>query len=264
MNVIIITGAAGGIGKEFIKLLKDEPGTDEIWVVGRTEGKLKKLQEEFGNKIVPITVDLTKDEDLLGFENFLKEKNPRIKWLINCAGTRALYKKDAPLPRMLATIRTNCVGNMAMCYACIPYIGKGDHILNVSSAAAFQPLPSNNSYAASKVAMKYFSLGLRTELKSRGINVTCSCPAWVSTELMTFDPEEIVPIKKLPGVTTADKVAKKSLRQARRGKAIVFPTLKCHVDYYLTRFLPHFAVQWYAAHFEADNFKEFIESEILT
>ena len=264
MNVIIITGAAGGIGKEFLKLLKDESGIDEFWVVGRTEGKLLKLKEEFGDKIVPVTVDLTKDEDLLGFQDYLKEKNPTIKWLINCAGTRALYKKDVSLPRMLATIRTNCVGNIAMCYACIPYIGRGDHILNVASAAAFQPLPSNNSYAASKTAMKFFSLGLRTELKSRGIQVTCSCPAWVSTELMTFEPDEIVPIKKLPGVTTADRVAKKSLRQARRGKAIVFPTLKCHVDYYITKLAPHFFIQWYAAHVEADNFKEFIESGIIT
>ncbi len=264
MNVIIITGAAGGIGKEFLRLLIKEPGIDEIWAVGRTEAKLKKLTEEFGSKVVPVTVDVTKDEDLLAFQDYLKEKNPRVKWLINCAGTRALYQKDAPLPRMLATIRTNCVGNMAMCYATIPYIGKGDHILNVSSAASFQPLPSNNSYAASKVAMRFFSKGLEYELKSRGIKVTCSCPGWVDTELMQFAEGEMVPIEKLPGVTTPEHVAEKSLKDARKGKSLCFPTLKVHIDYYLTKYSPTAIIMWYATHIESDHYKDFKKSGILS
>lgn len=264
MNVIIITGAAGGIGKEFLRLLIKEPGIDEIWAVGRTEAKLKKLTEEFGSKVVPVTVDVTKDEDLLAFQDYLKEKNPRVKWLINCAGTRALYQKDAPLPRMLATIRTNCVGNMAMCYATIPYIGKGDHILNVSSAASFQPLPSNNSYAASKVAMRFFSKGLEYELKSRGIKVTCSCPGWVDTELMQFAEGEMVPIEKLPGVTTPEHVAEKSLKDARKGKSLCFPTLKVHIDYYLTKYSPTAIIMWYATHIESDHYKDFAKTGILS
>lgn len=264
MNIIVISGAAGGIGKEFLKLMIKEKGIDEIWVVGRTESKLAKLTEEFGSKVVPVTVDVTKDEDLLAYQDLLKEKNPRIKWLINCAGTRALYKKDAPLPRMLATIRTNCVGNMAMCYASIPYMGKGDHILNVSSAASFQPLPSNNSYAASKVAMRFFSKGLEYELKPKGIKITCSCPGWVDTELMQFAEGEMTPIHKLPGVTTPEHVAKKSLKDARKGKSLCFPTPKVHLNYYQTKFLPTKVVMWYATHIESDGYKDFIKSGILS
>lgn len=264
MNIIIVTGAAGGIGKEFVRLLIDEKGIDEIWAVGRTEAKLKKLTEEFGAKVVPVTVDVTKDEDLLAFQDLLKEKNPKVKWLINCAGTRALYQKDAPLPRMLATIRTNCVGNMAMCYATIPFMGKGDHILNVSSAASFQPLPSNNAYAASKVAMRFFSKGLEYELKSRGIKVTCSCPGWVDTELMHFAEGEMVPIEKLPGVTTPEHVAEKSLKDARKGKSLCFPTLKVHANYYMVKYAPTAIVMWYATHIESDHYKDFAKTGILS
>ena len=90
MNIIIVTGAAGGIGKEFIRQLKNEKGIDEIWAIGRTEKKLQALREEFGDKVVPVPLDITNDDELIAFQNTLKEKQPNIKWLINCAGTRAL------------------------------------------------------------------------------------------------------------------------------------------------------------------------------
>ncbi|MBR5977220.1 MAG: SDR family NAD(P)-dependent oxidoreductase [Clostridia bacterium] len=263
-NIIIVTGAAGGIGREFIRQLYNERGIDEIWAVGRTEAKLAKLKEDFGDKIVPVVCDVCSDESLAKFEALLKEKNPRIRWLINCAGTRALYKKGADLPRLLATVRTNLVGNMATCYASIPYMGKGDHILNVSSAASFQPLPSNNSYAAAKVGLRFFSKGLEYELKKKGIKVTCSCPGWVATELMEFKDGEITPIEKLPGVTTAENVARKSIRDARKGKSLCFPTFKVHANYYMVKFSPMAGVMWYAQHIETDHYKDFIKADILT
>ncbi|MBP5271741.1 MAG: SDR family NAD(P)-dependent oxidoreductase [Clostridia bacterium] len=264
MNIIIVTGAAGGIGKEFVKQLYKEKGIDEIWAVGRTLSKLEALKAEVGDKVVPVVCDVCSDESLAAFEALLKEKNPRVKWLINCAGTRALYKKGADLPRLLATVRTNLVGNMATCYASIPYMGKGDHILNVSSAASFQPLPSNNSSAAAKVGLRFFSKGLEYELKKKGIKVTCSCPGWVATELMEFKDGEITPIEHLPGVTTAKNVAKKSIRDARKGKSICFPTFKVHANYYMVKYAPGVVVQWYAQHIETDHYKDFINADILS
>ena len=264
MNIIIVTGAAGGIGKEFIRQLKNEKEIDEIWAIGRTEKKLQALREEFGDKVVPVPLDITNDDELIAFQNTLKEKQPNIKWLINCAGTRALYKTDVPLPRMLATIRTNCVGNMAMCYICVPYMHKGDHLLNVSSAASFQPLPFNNSYAASKVALRFFTKGLERELKDKKLKITCCCPGWVDTELMHFGDDELTPIIKLPGVTTGPHVAKKAIKDCRKGKSICFPTLKVHRDYYLTKFLPGKVVLWYAEHIECDNVPAVDGKGILT
>lgn len=263
-NIIVITGVAGGIGKEFLKLLINEPGIDEIWAVGRTLSKLEALKAEFGDKVVPVKVDVTSDDDVNAYIDLLKEQDAKVKWLINCAGTRALYKPGADITRLLATVRTNLVGNMAMCYASIPFMGQGDHILNVSSAASFQPLPSNNSYAAAKVGLRFFSKGLEYELNTRGIIVTCSCPGWVYTELMEFNEDEMSPIERLPGATTPDHVAAKSLADARIGKSICYPTLKVHVDYYLTKYLPTSFILWYASHFETDHYSDFIKTGILT
>ena len=264
MNIIIITGAAGGIGREYVKKMLKEKGIDEIWAVGRTESKLVKLAEEFGSKVVPVTCDVTKDEDLLAVQDLLKKKNPRVKWLINCAGTRALYKHDVPLPRMLAPIRTNAVGNMAMCYMCIPYMGKGDHILNVSSEASLLAIPSNNNYSASKVALRFFSKGLEYELKPKGIKVTCCCPGWVDTPLIDFPADEYASISKFPGMVKPEKVARTSLKDARKGKSLTFPTERVHMNYYLCKFLPTWMPIWYGMHVEANEYKKFKKSGILS
>lgn len=57
-KVGIVTGATGGLGKEFVRVLLQED-TKEIWAATRNEAKLMKLKEEFGNKIVPVCVDLS-------------------------------------------------------------------------------------------------------------------------------------------------------------------------------------------------------------
>ncbi|MDQ3394451.1 MAG: SDR family NAD(P)-dependent oxidoreductase, partial [Bacteroidota bacterium] len=50
------------------------------------------------------------------------------------------------------------------------------HILNVSSTAAFQPVPYLNIYAATKAFLNSFTIALREEVKELGINVTCLAP----------------------------------------------------------------------------------------
>lgn len=263
-NVLVITGAAGGIAKEFLKLMKNEKGIDEIWAVDIAADKLDELKKIYGDKFIPCIVDVTKDEDLLAFQDKLAAEDVCVKWLINTAGTRAFYNKGASLPRQLLTVRTNLVGNMAMCYITIPHMKKGSHILNVSSSASFQPLPSNNSYAAAKVGLRFFTKGLEYELKGKGIKITCACPGWVRTPLMEFGADEVKAIDRLPGAKDPDFIAKKCLKDARKGKSICFPTLKVHIDYYLTKYSPTAVILWYAQHVETDRYDDFKALDILS
>ena len=52
-TIAIVTGASGGLGREFVKLLSKEKKLSEIWVVARNAQKLQQLAEEFGTKIRP-------------------------------------------------------------------------------------------------------------------------------------------------------------------------------------------------------------------
>ena len=47
-SIALVTGANGGLGKEFVKLLLNEDGVEEIWAIARNEEKLAGLVSEFG------------------------------------------------------------------------------------------------------------------------------------------------------------------------------------------------------------------------
>ena len=62
-EIAIITGATGGIGKEFVSKINEEP-LDEIWIIGRNKERLTAIKEQYGEKMVPICMDLTDAREL--------------------------------------------------------------------------------------------------------------------------------------------------------------------------------------------------------
>lgn len=48
-KIAMVTGASGGMGQIFVRELMKET-LDEIWVIGRNQGRLLALKEEFGEK----------------------------------------------------------------------------------------------------------------------------------------------------------------------------------------------------------------------
>ena len=95
MNIAIITGASSGIGREFVKRIADNDDYEQIWIIARRRERLLELELKYGQKIVPIPLDLTQTDELNKFADILKEKNPNVKLLINCAGFGKFGKYDA-------------------------------------------------------------------------------------------------------------------------------------------------------------------------
>lgn len=62
-KIAIITGATGGIGQEFVKILTKE-SLDEIWVIGRNAERLNALRQQLGEKVVPLCKDLEDTQEL--------------------------------------------------------------------------------------------------------------------------------------------------------------------------------------------------------
>lgn len=215
-KIAIVTGASGGIGKAFVEELTKEP-LDEIWVIGRSKERLLQLQDTFGTIIFPICIDLTKTSELPSISDLLKERSCHIQWLVNNAGiARMAPSMDFPLSEIEQTIDLNCKAPIALMNICIPFMEKGAHILNISSASSFQPVPHINLYAATKVFERSYSRALNVELKPYDITVTAVCPSWVDTELLTkeIDGKNV----HFPGIVAPGKVAKKAMKDAKRGK----------------------------------------------
>ena len=63
--------------------------------------------------------------------------------------------------------------------------GQGGHIVNVASAAAYQPSRALSAYSTSKAAVLMLSECLRAELAERSIGVSAICPGFINTDIPT-------------------------------------------------------------------------------
>ena len=223
-KIAIITGASGGLGKEFVSRLISE--VDELWAAGRNVSKLEALKTEFGpqgEKIIPLQMDLSDIKSLDILSSKLKAEGRtseiEISWLINNAGAgRMAPSTDFSAEELNVSITCHCTAIASICNICIPYMKAGDHLLNIASQSAFSPLPYINLYAATKAFVYSYSRALGYELRHTGIIVTTVCPGWIKTALLpdTANGHKI----HYPMMATADKVAEKALKDARRGKKL--------------------------------------------
>ncbi len=235
-KVVILTGATGGLGQAFLKqILQDE--IDEVWAIARNEKKLSALKAQYGEKVIPVSLDLSESEELHKVEMMLKEQSPCVKYLINNAGLAKMGKYTEFTPEEIdRTINVNCKAPVLLTQLCIPYMGEGSRILQISSASAFQPTPYINLYAASKAFERSYSRALNVELKGTGITSIAVCPSWVDTELLQ---KEINGKKvKFPGLVKADRVVKQAIKDAKKGRDMSVCSLYVKCQHINVKLLP--------------------------
>ncbi|MBQ0997910.1 SDR family oxidoreductase [Streptomyces sp. RK62] len=128
--------------------------------------------------------------------------------------------------------------------------GQGGHIVNVASAAAYQPSKALPAYSTSKAAVLMLSECLRAELAGQDIGVTAICPGFINTPITStarfagVDAEEQERLRKRSARWygrrnyPAEKVADAILRAVVRGDAVVPVTPEARGTYLLARFAP--------------------------
>lgn len=232
----ILTGATGGLGHAFLAELCKRP-YKEIWAFGRNADKLKRLTEEFGGKVIPFELDLAENGGLERFKSILEERAPDIGLVINNAGVAVMKpSKDLSPEDADGMIALNCRAPVTITNMCLAYMRKGSKVINLSSASAFQPVPYLNLYASSKVFLRNYSRALNAELKPLGISVTAVCPYWIDTDLLTKvkDANGV----NFKGVLKPEKVAKKALKDAKKGKDTSVYGLHVKLLHFFTKLLP--------------------------
>lgn len=232
--IAIVTGATGDIGEEFVKSLLSE--TDQVWAVGRSENKLTSLKEKYGDKIVPVRVDLADRNDIFSFCRKIESGKPEIRYLVNNAGVAKMKPvSEFTLEEISDMLDINDKAATLICRACIPYMVKGSYILNVASASAFQPNPYIALYSASKTYLLSFTRSLNVENE----NITCTavCPGWVDTKMLPKqrDGKDI----RYPGMTPASKVVEVALKDCHKGKDVSVCSFYFRYMRFLSKVTPH-------------------------
>jgi short-subunit dehydrogenase len=98
-------------------------------------------------------------------------------------------------------------------------------VINTASVAAFQPIPAQTVYAATKAFVRSFTEGISAELKGTGVTATALCPGPVATEFVDVGGfkkgEDDMP--SYVSWSTPEQVAKAAIEAADKGDRIVIP-----------------------------------------
>ncbi|WP_445280144.1 SDR family oxidoreductase [Streptomyces sp. DSM 118148] len=128
--------------------------------------------------------------------------------------------------------------------------GQGGHIVNIASAAAYQPSRALPAYSTSKAAVLMLSECLRAELAGQDIGVTAICPGLVNTGITATarftgvdEAEErrrrqssarLYGLRNYP----PEKVANAVLDAVTHNRAVVPVTPEARGAHFLSRFMP--------------------------
>jgi short-subunit dehydrogenase len=220
----LITGASSGIGEVFARRLAAEK--HNLVLVARSEGKLRELAGELAGKhgvdVRVFAVDLIEHgSDAKVFE-FTGRANLRIDWLINNAGFGSggdFATLDIEKELKIVDLNVRALVGLTHRYLQGMRERRRGTIINVSSAAGFQPLPYMATYAATKSFVTAFSEAIAEENRPFGVHVMALCPG--STKTNFFDASGIDRPVQVKGQETAEDVVETALRAVKSGKTKV-------------------------------------------
>jgi short-subunit dehydrogenase len=244
----LITGASSGIGAAFAHQLAAK--AYRLILVARREERLRalaaELQEGYSIPAEVLVADLSDPTDIQRIERRIPELES-LDLLINNAGFGVpgqFVERD--LGRQLDMIHVHVVATVRLSHAALSGMiaRRQGGIINVSSIAAFAPVPGSTTYSATKAYLNVFSEALQAELKGTGVRIQALCPGFTRTGFHYTPDYETSDRRPIPGPLwmSAEAVAAGSLRALDRGKVIYVPGFKNRVLAALARNVPPWLV----------------------
>ncbi len=233
LRTCLVTGASSGIGAEIARLLAAR-GLG-VTLVARSEDKLRllagELTEAHGIRAEVLAADLTEEDSRSALPGAIDELGLAVNVLINNAGfstTGPVYASDPA--GELAMVRTDVEAVVHLCSLFLPGMveRRSGCVLNVASTAAFQPLPGQAGYGASKAFVLSYTHALRGELRPTGVTATSLCPGPVDTGFAEAAGMSNADLESLtPGFlwVSATDVARAGVEGMDVDRAVVIPGL---------------------------------------
>jgi uncharacterized protein len=223
----LVTGASSGIGADIARLLAERG--HGVTLVARREDRRTELARDLESKRHVRTDVIACDlSDAAARDRMIAEIRARsldVSVLVNNAGFGSAGPfQDLDLDGELSMVRTNVEAVVHLCGVYVPpMIERGEGaVLNVASTAAFQPLPRQGTYSASKAFVLGFTEVLSSDLKDTGVTATALCPGPVRTEFMDQHPGFDVSSPDFVWMSAED-CAQAAVKGLERGKRVVVP-----------------------------------------
>ena len=212
-KTVLVSGSNRGIGKSFA-IQAVEMGAKKVYAAARDKSKLAELVEKYGDKIVPLTLDITIQDQVTAAAAAAGD----VEVLINNSGMGGggpMVGNPNPEGQRME-MEVNYFGMIKMCDTFAPILSADDGgaIVNILSVAGLSSFAFAPGYSASKAAGRSLTQALRVELRKQGTLVSGVFPGPVDTDMA-----KNVPMDKV----SPDSVAVHVYEEIAKGSEDIFP-----------------------------------------
>jgi short-subunit dehydrogenase len=222
-KIIVITGAAGGIGSATARLLAKEGAVLVLTDIRNDE--LEALSRELaaaGAKTLVHVHDVRDPESWKALTDRVQAELGPIDILINNAGVvHPGAAEELSQDKLMQQIQVNLMGTINGCRAALRVMkprGQGK-IVNVASLGGIVPMSGEAIYSATKAAIRYYTLSLAAELHDSPVDVAVVCPDSVDTPQLAYEMQHDEAVLSFIGTALKpEKVAKGIHKAIRKNK----------------------------------------------
>ncbi|WP_421919259.1 SDR family NAD(P)-dependent oxidoreductase [Marinifilum sp.] len=181
-RVAFVSGANRGIGRAItIELLKE--GAKKVYAGVRNLKSLDDLKPEYGDRLIPIQLDLKNDKLIFRAGRLVKD----VEILINNAGVYESggFFSDETLDSLEDNFGVNVMGLVKLSISLIDHLKNKPcaAIVNVASVLGLASMPFSGTYSASKAAVHSITQGMRGELTNSNVLVMGVYPGPIETDM---------------------------------------------------------------------------------
>lgn len=188
-KVAIITGAAGGIGKETAKTFLEEGA--KVTLVDLDEENLEDIKEELNSlgEILVVPADVSEEEQVKNYVEQTTKAFGQVDIFFNNAGVTGDRTPlvDIELDDFDNLMNINVRGVFLGLKYILPVMieQESGSIINTSSVDGLRGSPELSPYSASKHAVVGLTKSAALEVAEKGVRVNSIHPSPVDTEMMT-------------------------------------------------------------------------------
>ena len=182
-KVWFITGASKGFGHVWTEAALARG--DSVAAASRTVGSLEALKAEYGDRLLPLALDVGEKVAVDAAVKQAHDQFGRIDVAVNNAGYGLFGAvEEVSEAEARAQIETNLFGALWVTKAVLPIMRaqNSGHIIQISSIGGVYAVPTVGLYHASKWGLEGFSQALAAEVRHLGIKVTIVEPGGFATD----------------------------------------------------------------------------------
>jgi len=180
----LVTGANRGIGKAIVESFLNN-GATKVYAAVRTLDTASPLVQQYGDKVMPIQIDLDKPETIAAAAITAKD----VQVMVNNAGVLCTSTPlaDKAIDSLSYEMKINVFGLIRMAQAFAPVLkaNGGGAFVQLNSVVSIKCFSNFATYSASKAAAYSITQALRELLGQQGTAVLSVHPGPIATDMAT-------------------------------------------------------------------------------